>query len=107
VVDFLYEASIEQLLNFFMDEVLPLNGLLLGLLLHWPSVRVDLQMVLNHLPGICDGCQANKSTLSQRKVMSVSSYLSPSFPVMRVVWAASAPIWMIFTGTSSLSEGCT
>jgi hypothetical protein len=34
VVDLLYEASIEQLLNFFMDEVLSLNGLLSGLLLH-------------------------------------------------------------------------
>jgi hypothetical protein len=39
--------------------------------------------------------------------MSVSSYLSPRFPVMRVVWAASTPIWMTFTGTSSLYEGCT
>jgi hypothetical protein len=50
VVDLPYEASVEQLLEIFMDEVLPLNGLLLGLLLHRPSVRVDLQMVLNHLP---------------------------------------------------------
>jgi hypothetical protein len=33
-----------------MDEVLPLNGLLLGPLLDWPGVGVDLQMVLNHLP---------------------------------------------------------
>jgi hypothetical protein len=39
--------------------------------------------------------------------MSASSYLSPRFPVMRVVWVASAPIWMTFMGTSSLSEGCT
>jgi hypothetical protein len=45
-----YEASIEQLLDFLMDEVLPLNGLLLGPLLDWPGVGVDLQMVLNHLP---------------------------------------------------------
>jgi hypothetical protein len=29
---------------------MPLYGLLLGLLLDRPSVRVDLQMVLNHLP---------------------------------------------------------
>jgi hypothetical protein len=49
VVDFLDESGIEQLLDFFMDEVLPLNGLLSGLLLHWPGVRVDLHMVLNHL----------------------------------------------------------
>jgi hypothetical protein len=28
---------------------LPLDRLLLGLLLHWPGVGVNLQMVLNHL----------------------------------------------------------
>jgi hypothetical protein len=39
--------------------------------------------------------------------MSVSFYLSPRFPMMRVVWTTSAPIWMTFTGTSSLSEGYT
>jgi hypothetical protein len=50
VVDLLYEASVEQLLEFFMDKVLLLNGLLLGLLLHQPGVGVDLQMVLNPLP---------------------------------------------------------
>jgi hypothetical protein len=49
VVDLPYEDSIEQLLEFFTDEVLPLNELLLGLLLHWPDIRLDLQMVHNHL----------------------------------------------------------
>jgi hypothetical protein len=39
--------------------------------------------------------------------MSVSSYLSPRFPVMRVVWATSASIEMTFMGMSSLFEGCT
>jgi hypothetical protein len=34
VVDLLYEASVEQLLDFFMDDVLPLNELLPWLLLH-------------------------------------------------------------------------
>jgi hypothetical protein len=33
------------------DKILPLNGLLPGLLLDRSSARVDLQMVLNHLPG--------------------------------------------------------
>jgi hypothetical protein len=33
VVDLLYEANVEQLLEFFMDEVLLLNGLLSGFLL--------------------------------------------------------------------------
>jgi hypothetical protein len=33
-----------------MDEVLPLNGLSPRLLTHRFGVRVDLQMVLNHLP---------------------------------------------------------
>jgi hypothetical protein len=49
VVDLSDEPSVEQLLDFFMDEVLPLNGFILGLLLHRPGVGVDLQMVLNHL----------------------------------------------------------
>jgi hypothetical protein len=50
VVDLLDKAGVEQLFNFFMDEVLPLNGLLSGLLLDWSCIGVDLQMVLNHLP---------------------------------------------------------
>jgi hypothetical protein len=50
VVDLLYEASIEQLFDLFTDEVLSLNGLLPGPLLDRSGVRVDLQMVLNHLP---------------------------------------------------------
>jgi hypothetical protein len=49
-VDLPNEASIKQLLNLFLDKILPHNGLLLGLLLDGPSVRVDLHMVLNHLP---------------------------------------------------------
>jgi hypothetical protein len=50
VVDLLYEASVEQLLEFLMDEILPLNRFLLRLLLHRPRVGVNLQMLLNHLP---------------------------------------------------------
>jgi hypothetical protein len=50
VVGLPYEASVKQLLELFTDEVLPLNGLLSGLLLHQTSIGVDLQMVLNHLP---------------------------------------------------------
>jgi hypothetical protein len=42
VVDLPYEASVEQLLEFFTYEVLPLNRLLLGLMLHRPIVKVDL-----------------------------------------------------------------
>jgi hypothetical protein len=37
--------------DLLMDEVLLLNGLSLRLLTHRLGVRVDLQMVLNHLPG--------------------------------------------------------
>jgi hypothetical protein len=51
VVDLPDEAGFEQLLDLFTDEVLPLNGLLLGLLLDRSGVRVDLQMVPNHLIG--------------------------------------------------------
>jgi hypothetical protein len=36
--------------------------------------------------------------------MSVLSYFSPRFPPMRVVWEPSAPTWMVFTGTSSVSD---
>jgi hypothetical protein len=50
VVDLPYEANVKQLLDFLKDEVLPLNGLLLGSLLDRSGIRVDLQMVLNHLP---------------------------------------------------------
>jgi hypothetical protein len=50
VVDFSDEANIERLLDFFTDEVLSLNGLLLGPLLDRSGVRIDLQMILNHLP---------------------------------------------------------
>jgi hypothetical protein len=50
VVDLLDKAGVEQLFNFFMDEVLLLNGLLSGFLLDWSCIGVDLQMVLNHLP---------------------------------------------------------
>jgi hypothetical protein len=51
VVDLPDEANIKQLLNLLSDKILPLNGLLLGLLLDRPGVRVNLQMVLNHLSG--------------------------------------------------------
>jgi hypothetical protein len=50
VVDLPYEASVEQLFDLFTDEVLPLNGLLPGSLLDRSGVRVDLQMMLYHLP---------------------------------------------------------
>jgi hypothetical protein len=42
VVHLLYEAIVEQLFEFFTDEVLLLNGLLSGLLLDWHGVGVDL-----------------------------------------------------------------
>jgi hypothetical protein len=37
----------------------------------------------------------------------VSSYFSPRFPAMRVVWDGSALTWMVFAGPSSASVGCT
>jgi hypothetical protein len=42
VVDLPCEASVEQLLDFFTDEVLPLNGLLSGPLLDWSGIEVNL-----------------------------------------------------------------
>jgi hypothetical protein len=51
VVDLPDEASVKQLFNLFSDKVLPLYGLLSGLLLDRSDVGVDLQMVLNHFPG--------------------------------------------------------
>jgi hypothetical protein len=50
VVDLPDEASVEQLFDLFMDEVLPLNGLLSRPLLDRLGNGVDLQMMLNHLP---------------------------------------------------------
>jgi hypothetical protein len=50
VVDLPDKAAVEQLFDFFTDEVLPLYGLLSGLLLDWSGIGVDLQMVLNHHP---------------------------------------------------------
>jgi hypothetical protein len=51
VVDLLDEASIKQLFNLFSNKVLSLYGLLSRFLLDQFSIRVDLQMVLNHHPG--------------------------------------------------------
>jgi hypothetical protein len=45
------EASLQQLADLFTNEILLLDGLLPWLLLHRPGMGVDLQMVLNHLPG--------------------------------------------------------
>ena len=50
VVDLFDKASLQQLADLFTDEVLPLDGLLPGLLSDRLGVRVDLQMMLNHLP---------------------------------------------------------
>jgi hypothetical protein len=47
------------------------------------------------------------STFSQRKVTSVSFYLSPRFPTMWVVWVASARDLDDLHGTYSSSEGYT
>jgi hypothetical protein len=44
------EASVQQLSDLLTDEVLSLNGLSLRLLTHRFGIRVDLQMVLDHLP---------------------------------------------------------
>jgi hypothetical protein len=48
----------------------------------------------------------NTLTLARRKVMSASSYLLSRSPETWVVYLASGPTWTVFTGTSSLSEGC-
>jgi hypothetical protein len=51
VMNLFDEADVQQLLDLLSDEVLPLNRLSLRLLTHQFGVRVDLQMVLDHLPG--------------------------------------------------------
>ena len=51
VMNLFDEAGVKQLSDLLVDEVLPLNGLSPRLLTHWFGVRVDLQMVLDHLPG--------------------------------------------------------
>jgi hypothetical protein len=50
-MDLFDEASAQQLPDLLTDEILPLNGLSPRLLTHRFGVRVDLQMVLDHLPG--------------------------------------------------------
>jgi hypothetical protein len=50
VMDLPDEVNIEHLLDLFSNEILPLNGLLPRFLLDRSGVRVDLQMMLNHLP---------------------------------------------------------
>jgi hypothetical protein len=40
-------------------------------------------------------------------VTSASSYFSPMFPAIRVVWEGSAPTWMVFAGPPSAPDGCT
>jgi hypothetical protein len=49
-MDLFDEASVQQLPDLLMDEVLLLNGLSPRLLTHRFGVRVDLHMVLDHLP---------------------------------------------------------
>jgi hypothetical protein len=51
VVDLHDKASVQQLSNLFTEEVLSLDRLLSRLLTHWLGIRVDLNMVLDHLPG--------------------------------------------------------
>jgi len=50
VVDLLDEASVQQLVDLFTDEVLPLYTLLPRLLAYRLDIGVDLQMVLDHFP---------------------------------------------------------
>jgi hypothetical protein len=50
VMDLFDEANVQQLLDLLTDEILPLDGLSPRLLTHRFGVRVDLQMVLDHLP---------------------------------------------------------
>jgi hypothetical protein len=50
-MDLFDEASVQQLLELLTDEILPLNGLSPRLLTQRFGVRVDLQMVLDHLSG--------------------------------------------------------
>jgi hypothetical protein len=51
VMDLFDEASVQQLPDLLTDEILPLDGLSPRLLTHRFGVRVDLQMVLDHLTG--------------------------------------------------------
>jgi hypothetical protein len=51
VMDLFDEASAQQLPDLLTDEILPLNGLSPRLLTRRFGVRVDLPMVLDHLPG--------------------------------------------------------
>jgi hypothetical protein len=109
-MNLLDKASMQQLLDLLTDEVLSLHVLSLWLLAHRLGDRVELQMVLNHLPrdprhlrrlpsehvGICleEG--------DEREFL-----FPPRFPAMRVAWEGSAPTWMVFVGLPSAPDGCT
>jgi len=75
------------------------NGFASGWIFSWCSITSL------GIPGICDSSQVNTSTFARSKVMSAPSYLSPRLPAMWVVRVESAPIWTVFTGTSSRSDG--
>ena len=51
VLDLSDEPGVEELVHLEADELLPLDGLLVDLLLDGPKVGEDLQSVLNHIPG--------------------------------------------------------
>jgi hypothetical protein len=109
-MDLFDKASVKQLLDLLMDEVLPLNGLSPRLLAHWPGMGWIFRwcsITSLGILGICDGSQVKTSTFARRKVTSASSYFSPRLPAMRVVWEESAPTWMVFTGSPSVPDGCT
>jgi hypothetical protein len=110
VVDLQYEASVEQLFDFFTDEVLPLNGLLPGPLLDWSGIRVDLQMVLNHLPRDARHLRrlpGKHVDISLEEGDEREFLFAVQITRIRVVCSASVPTWTVFTGMTSLPEGCT
>jgi hypothetical protein len=88
-----YEDGVKQPFDLFTDEVLPLNGLLLRPLLDRSGVRVDLQMVLNHLP---------RDPRHLRWLLGKHIDISLEEGDERDFLFALA--WTVFTGTSS---GCT
>jgi hypothetical protein len=113
VMDLFDEASVQQLPDLLRDEVLPLNGLSLRLLTHRFGVRVDLQMVLDHLPGDprhlrrCP-CEYFGICLEEGDERKFLFLLQIAHNASGLGGAASATRACNFsTGTPSAPDGCT
>jgi hypothetical protein len=109
-MDLFDEASVQQLPDLLTDEVLPLNGLSLRLLTHRLGIRVDLQMVLDHLPGDPRHlrrfpCEHVDICLEEGDEREFLFFLQITLNASGL--GESAMSWMVLVGTPSAPDGYT